>query len=748
MTDIAETMRILHVDDESGFADMTATFLEREDERVDVQTATSAAAGLEILADNDIHCIVSDYDMPDRNGIQFLKAVREEYDSLPFILFTGKGSEEIASDAISAGVTDYLQKGSGTDQYAVLANRITNAVESQRVKRERNRQLDAIETAQEGISILDEDGTFIFVNEAYADLYGYDPEEMRGKHWELLYRDDDIPRIYEEIVPAVDETGYWTGTTTGLRADGSTFTEDHVLARTDRGELVCTVRDISDQRDGEEELSQIKRAMDEAPVGITITGSEQEDTPIVYANRRFLELTGYTESEVLGRNCRFLQGAATESEPVRTLRAAISAAEPVSVELRNYRKDGTLFWNEVTVAPVRDDDGAVVNYVGFQQDITERKEHERCLEALSESMQALIQVDTREEVAQIGVETARTVLGLEANTIHLYDEENRTLEPVAASDAVYDLLDDLPTFTPGDSIAWRVYESGEALAVDDVHADPDIYNSDTRIKSELLLPLGEHGILLAGSETAAAFDQRDIALGEILAGNIISALKQVEGLEQLRDHQQELRQHNDRLEAFTSVVSHDLRNPLTVAQGRLQLVREEHDSEHLAVVERAHERMDTLITDLLTLAQDGETVTDPEPVALAPLVDSCWTNVKTADATLVIDIDQTVIANESRLKQLFENLVRNAVEHAGADVTVTVGALDDGFYVADDGPGVPADDRDAVFEDSYSTNTQGTGFGLSIARQVAEAHGWEITVRDSADGGARFEVTGVTFCDA
>ncbi|EMA22889.1 hybrid sensor histidine kinase/response regulator [Haloarcula amylolytica] len=747
MTDIAGTMRILHVDDEPGFADMTATFLEREDDRLDVQAATSAAAGLEILTDTDIDCVVSDYDMPDRNGIQFLEAVREKYGSLPFILYTGKGSEEIASDAISAGVTDYLQKGSGTDQYAVLANRITNAVESQRVKRERNRQLDAIETAQEGISILDEDGQFIFVNEAYADLYGYEPDEMVGEHWELLYEDTDVPHVHEEIMPTVEETGYWSGTTTGLRADGSTFTEDHVLARTDRGELVCTVRDVTDQRDGEQELARTKRAMDEAPVGITITSPEQEDNPITYANRRFLELTGYTESEVLGRNCRFLQGEETESEPVDTMRAAVDEDEPVSVELRNYRKDGTMFWNQVTIAPVRDDDGTVVNHVGFQQDITERKEHEHRLKALSESVQDLLQADTREEVAEIGVETARTVLGLEANTIHLYDPDERTLEPIAASDGVYDIVDELPTFRPGDSIAWRVYESGDALAIDDVHADRDVYNQDTPVRSELFLPLSGHGILLAGSETAAAFDQQDVVLGEILAGHVTSALNQIEGTEQLRDRERDLKQHNDRLEAFTSVVSHDLRNPLNVARGRLQLAREECESEHLAAVERAHERMDTLITDLLTLARDGETVTDREPVALELLVDSCWSNVETADATLVTDIDRTVLANESRLKQLFENLVRNAVEHAGPDVTVTVGAVDDGFFVADDGPGIPEKDREAVFEAGYSTSTEGTGFGLSIARQVAEAHGWEISVRDSADGGARFEITGVSFGD-
>ncbi|MEF8828274.1 MAG: PAS domain S-box protein [Haloarcula sp.] len=748
MTDIAARMCVLHVDDEPAFADLTATFLEREDDRFDVQTATSVTAGLDILADTDIDCVVSDYDMPDRNGIQFLEAVRDEYGSLPFILYTGQGSEAIASDAISAGVTDYLQKGRGTEQYAVLANRITNAVESQRAKRDRDRHLDAIETAREGISILDDDGRFISVNEAYADLYGYDREEMLGNHWEFLYQEEDIPRIYEEIVPTLRETGYWSGTTTGLRADGSTFTEAHVLAVTDHGELVCTVRDISERGDDERELFRNKRAMDEAPIGITITDPAQADNPIVYANRQFLELTGYTESEVTGRNCRFLQGEGTESEPVDALQRAVDEGEPVSVELRNYRKDGTMFWNQVSVAPVRDDDGTVDSYVGFQQDITERKEHERRLVALSESVQDLIRADTREEVAELGVETARAVLGLEANTIHFYDEAEGTLEPVAASDAIYDLLDALPSFTPGDSIAWRVYESGEALAVDDVHADADIYNPDTPIQSELYLPLGKHGILLAGSESAAAFDQRDIALGEILAGHVTSALKQVEGTEKLRDHQRELEQHNDRLEAFTSVVSHDLRNPLHVADGQLQLAREECASEHLAAVERAHERMDTLITDLLTLARDGETVTDRESVALASLVDSCWTNVETANATLVSDIDRTVMANESRLKQLFENLVRNAVEHGGADVTVTVGAVDDGFYVADDGPGIPEDDRDVVFEAGYSTTTAGTGFGLGIARQVAAAHGWEISLGDSADGGARFEVTGVSFDDA
>jgi len=155
--------------------------------------------------------------------------------------------------------------------------------------------------------------------------------------------------------------------------------------------------------------------------------------------------------------------------------------------------------------------------------------------------------------------------------------------------------------------------------------------------------------------------------------------------------------------------------------------------------------MDELINDLLTFAREGETATDTEPLGLAPLVESCWRNVETAETDLVVESDRTVRADRSRVQQLIENLFRNAVEHGG-DV-VTVGDLADGFYVADDGPGIPEADREAVFEAGHSTTHDGTGFGLAIVGQVAEAHGWDVTVTESADGGARFEVTCVEFAD-
>lgn len=132
-----------------------------------------------------------------------------------------------------------------------------------------------------------------------------------------------------------------------------------------------------------EELQLKEQAMDEAPIGLTITGLDDGDNPVVYANEEYENLTGYDESEIEGRDCRFLQGEETSDEPPRRLRTAIDAEEPASVDIVNYRKNGQKFWNKVDVAPIRNDDGEVTNYVGFQAAITDRKIRERRLEVLN-----------------------------------------------------------------------------------------------------------------------------------------------------------------------------------------------------------------------------------------------------------------------------------------------------------------------------------------------------------------------------
>lgn len=206
-----------------------------------------------------------------------------------------------------------------------------------------------------------------------------------------------------------------------------------------------------------------------------------------------------------------------------------------------------------------------------------------------------------------------------------------------------------------------------------------------------------------------------------------------------------IEQHRDQLDNFASVLSHDIRNPLNVAQGRLGLAREECDSEHLDNVEQAHTRIENLIEDMLALSREGEQVGDFEQVAIADMIQRCWETVDTKQASVISNIDRMVQADKSRLQQLLENIIRNAIEHGGTEVTVSVGELSDGFYIEDDGPGIPENEYEEVFEMGHSTTNEGTGFGMSIVKQVANAHGWHVSVTESSNGGTRFEITGVEF---
>ena len=207
--------------------------------------------------------------------------------------------------------------------------------------------------------------------------------------------------------------------------------------------------------------------------------------------------------------------------------------------------------------------------------------------------------------------------------------------------------------------------------------------------------------------------------------------------------ERELRLKNEQLEQFASVISHDLRNPLTVAQGRIELAQTGDESEHLPNAVSALERAQTILDDVLTLAREGEELGDTEPVDLATVADTCWNTVDMKEATLSVETDRTIRADRSRLKQVVENLFRNAVEHGGEDVSVTVGDLENGFYVADDGTGIPEANRERIFEAGYSTDGEGTGLGLQIVREIATAHGWDVRVSDDEDSEARFEITGV-----
>jgi PAS domain S-box-containing protein len=597
-----EPIRVLHVDDSPAFLDVSADVLEQEHEQISLRTATSARDALDQHIDGGetVDCIVSEYDLPEMDGLAFLERVRERDPDLPFMLFTGKGSEEVASQALSAGATDYIRKQSEQDQYTVLANRIENAVSQYRSDRKRQLEyqrsvLDAVvETVPQGILVVDETRDFFTYNERFVEMW-------------------DIP---DEVV----ETG-------------------------------------DDQRAVESVLDRLERP------------------------EQFREQVEYFYDH-----------------PDETSRDTI------------YLSDGRIF--ERYTAPATADDGTNHGRVWIFRDITERTEREERLTRKQRQFEATFNTPN----TFIGIlEPDGTIRNINQTALEFIETGLAAVEGEPFWNTLWwdhstDLQEQLREYI-------QQAADGEYARFEADHYAPD----GTEVTVDVVIrPVRD--------------EERDV----------VSLIVEGRDITERVEAKDELRRQNERLDDFASVVSHDLRNPLNVAKVRLELATDDCDSPHLEDIEQAHDRMETLISDLLTLAREGEQLNERREIDLDSLTRQCWQTVDTADATLVVDGDLSVCADENRLSQLLENLVRNAVEHAGESVTVTVGPLESasGFYVADDGPGIPPDEREQIFETGYST-AGGNGLGLRIAETVATAHDWEIRVTDSEDGGARFEVTGV-----
>lgn len=251
-------------------------------------------------------------------------------------------------------------------------------------------------------------------------------------------------------------------------------------------------------------------------------------------------------------------------------------------------------------------------------------------------------------------------------------------------------------------------------------------------------------------DAGRCFDAKTTAVGD--GGSRLITFRDITTLEATR---RDLEQSNERLDAFASIVSHELRNPLNVAMiqtNRLD-VEPSDDAERL---EDALDRMESMIDSMLELARAGEDVEQTETCSLAEHAEQSWNHVQTGESELDCRVGDTAIeADPVRLLQLFQNLFENATAHNDGPLTVLVGTVGTdsntvtdedsvGFFVADDGDGIPEDERDAIFEHGHTTSNDSTGYGLTIVRYIAEAHDWSIRVADGIDGGIRIEITDVT----
>jgi PAS domain S-box-containing protein len=923
---------------------------------------------------------------------------------------------------------------------------VRDITERKRRERDLERYEAAIETVDDAVYVLDDEGRFEFVNEAFTELTGYDAESVLGDGVGCIKDDRTIERFEALIGNMLSADVAERTVEFEIRtADGEAIPcEDHLGPRLVDGEfrgVVGVIRDITERTEREETLRELTTAMDASIEGVAVTDAEGYYT---YVNEAHASVYGYDSPEAfLGEHWRMCY---SEGELAAFEERAIAVVKETGQwrgEATGKRRDGTEFPQEVTLTAL--ENGGLVCVV---RDITERKERERALESLHEGTRAMVNAKTPAEVSELAVETASNALGLSLTGCWLYNPEELSLEPTAATEAGHELFSEFPTYTPGNSLSWEVFTTGEPAVYDDVGSQSGAYDPDSPIASEIIVPLGDHGVLNSGSTESREVDAFDVSAARILAANVEAALERAEREALVRDHEtqlererdllaalfenvpdpiyrydhengavipqavnpafervfgyeegdvigrpltetivpsgkteehedlmatastgdsldaeaerhtatgrrtfllrnapvdktdgaagertagyaiytditerreaeqyrsrlyeivsdaestaeervrdlldlgrerlglessfltriengtqriveahgpheglqpgsecplsqaycrrtietdepvilrhaaeagwaddpayeafgletyvgsklvidselygtvcfadrtprerefsaielafidllsravaselerrrygRELERQNERLEEFASVLSHDLRNPLSVAKGYLEFLPTEDNEEFLARIENAHDRMERIIEDVLALTRQGETVVETRSVPLEDAARTAWEHVETRDARLETAADLGAIeADRDRLETVFENLFRNSVEHGstgsrtqsgdsakrgGSGARVEVGSLADrdGFFVADNGPGVPEAEREEVFEYGYTTSDSGTGLGLSIVGTVADAHGWTARVAESEHGGARFELS-------
>ncbi|MEF8791829.1 MAG: PAS domain-containing protein [Haloarculaceae archaeon] len=592
---------------------------------------------------------------------------------------------------------------------------------------------------------FDDEGRFRRWNRAVVEVTGYDDEELASMSPPDFFEADAEPVV--DAIGEVFEAGRARVEATVVTSDGERIPYEFRAVRItdDAGDTrgFCGIgRDVSERRAAERERRAVLDRMTDAFFAV------DPDWRITYLNDRAVALFSAAMDRALDADT--LEGAHlwdAVPEAVGTTfheryREAVRTQEPVCFREHYAPLDA---WLDVRAYP--SETGLSV----FFRDVTDQHRRRREVVARERVLRELYDVVADadrafDEQVEAVMGIGRDVLGTGYATLSRVEGDTYVFEAAQSPDGSVEVGERVPLSTTN---CERAVATERTVVLEDVATDaPDLaerpgyteWGVSCYLGAPILVEGDVYGTFCFYDEEPREepFSEWEVTLVDLMAQWVSYELERQRTNERLA-------RKNERLEEFASIVSHDLRNPLNVLQGALDLAERTGDPEQLAACRRAADRMEDLVEDVLALARQGETVTEADPVDLAGLVEDGWASVETGGADLRVETDRVVRADGSRLKQVVENLVGNAVGHAPGDVTVTVGDLDDGFYVEDDGPGIPPGERDRVFDSGYSTTHAGTGLGLAIVERIVRAHGWTVGVTDGSDDGARFEIRGVEF---
>ncbi|WP_276301525.1 PAS domain S-box protein [Halorussus lipolyticus] len=569
---------------------------------------------------------------------------------------------------------------------------------------------------------LDDEWRFTHLNERAEEILGRSEDDLLGESiW------DEFPEAAEGIIgekfreamatqQPVDFDLYYDPL--GLWAEINAYPSETGLS-------VYFV-DISERVETEQELSRYRRIIETVNDGVYAVDTDGRFTMV---NEAYTEMLGYDREELVGEPVsKFVSDDIAETAQEIEAEQIAGEREAPTLEAELQTADGGTIVAEATFA-LLDIENGDHERIGVVRDVTDRREYERRIEEQRERYRRLV------EAAPVAILTC--------------DADGRIVfaNEAAAQQVEFDER------LVGKSALELVHDDDRAVAAERLETVLDGREALAPTEHKLVTPDGEirHVITTAVPITSDGEPAAQVVMTDI------TERKRYE--ERLSETVAELEQSNERLDSFADMLAHELRNPLNVAQVYLSQI-ETDDETAVEQVASALDRIEEMINVLLVLAKGRAAVGAEKEVALAEVADTAWRTLETGTANLVVDTDRVVLADENYLQHLFENLFRNAIEHGEDDVTVLVGDLESvsaseasgdstdesvgGFYVEDDGPGIPAEDREAVFQAGYSTGDNGLGLGLTFVSQLSDAYGWDCRVTESEAGGARFEFTNVS----
>jgi PAS domain S-box-containing protein len=601
---------------------------------------------------------------------------------------------------------------------------------------------------------LDTDWNFTYVNDEAEELLARTETELLGESiWEEFSEaiDTTFQREYERAMDEQKPVSF-----VEYYPPLSTWFE--VRAYPSETGLSVYFRDVTERKQRERELERYETIVETVEDGIYVVGADNEFSMV---NSAFAELVGYDPDDLVGTDPSRLYSEEIREAAVRLQQEIIDGERTAAtVEHPLQTGDGDTFQAETTFT-VRWTDEGDHERIGVTRDITERKERERELQnrveqqrALSEFSQYALEANSLDDLFDEAVELVADVLDHDyCNVLELHPEAGELLlrSGVGWCDGI---VGSATVADDRESQAGYTLLAQEPVVVEDLDAEerfsgPDLLTSHG-VKSGISTIIGTSddvwGTLGIHDTEHRSYADHDVQFVQSIAHILLTSIKR-------QEHERELQAQNERLDAFASMLAHELRNPLEIAQIYLDMgienLAKDDDESSLREVERALDRIEGMIDTLLVVTRQGGDVDNTEPIDLGEKAREWWEELD-PDGTLAVETDREIVADSSRLRHLLENLYRNAVEHAGPGVTLRVGDLSDepaddtvGFYVEDDGPGIPDEERDEVFEPGYSTSNVGIGFGLAVVQQLVGAHDWDCEIAESEDGGARFEFTGV-----